>query len=157
MQLWPSRTTKGLNSVLEFKATKPVPSKGITKMVKIHSLDPDRWGTIASTICAIHCAITGITVSVLSVIGASSFQSPMLEWGFLGFALIFGTWAAVRGFSIHRSWTPPLVFGIGFCLLLGSHFIGNRSGLTELFSVLGGIGLVSFHYVNRLHMKSCNH
>ena len=129
--------------------------------VKSLSFDPDKYGTIASTICAIHCAITGVAVSVLSIIGFAYLQSPILEWGFLGFALVFGSWAAVRGFSIHKSWTPVIVFGLGFLLLAGSHIVDPKngsagsSGYAELFSVLGGICLISFHYINRRFMKTC--
>ncbi len=138
-----------------------LPGTGIKYVLKTSSLDPDRWGTIASTICAIHCAITGIAVSVLSIVGFTYLQSPILEWGFLGFALLFGGWAAVRGFSRHRSWTPIAIFVAGFVLLAGSHLVTQRradgvpTGLSELFSVLGGVCLVGFHYINRLHMKSC--
>ncbi|MBS1700618.1 MAG: MerC domain-containing protein [Armatimonadetes bacterium] len=129
--------------------------------MKTNSLDPDRLGTIASTICAIHCAITGIAVSVLSIIGFTMLQSPYLEWGFLGMALVFGCWAAWRGFAKHHSWMPVFIFLVGFVLLGGSHLVvahradGTPSGYAELFSVLGGVCLVSFHYINRLHMKSC--
>ena len=124
------------------------------------SLDPDRWGTIASFICAVHCAITGIAVSVLSIIGFTYLQSPILEWGFLGCALVFGGWAAVRGFSKHKSWYPILVFILGFVLLAGSHLVeprhraGGSSGFAELFSVIGGICLIGFHYLNRQYMKA---
>jgi len=129
--------------------------------VKPLSLDPDRWGTIASTICAIHCAVTGIAVSVLSIIGFTTLQSPILEWGFLGFALVFGGWAAVRGYSKHKSAFPILVFLLGFVLLAGSHIVepkshgGGSSGFAELFSVLGGVCLIGFHYLNRQFMKAC--
>jgi hypothetical protein len=130
--------------------------------VKSVSLDPDRLGTIASTICAIHCAITGIAVSVLSVIGFSALQSPILEWGFLGFALVFGGWAAVRGYAIHRSWALLAIFTLGIVLLGGSHLVSpskpgqGASGITELLSVIGGICLVGFHYLNRQFMKACD-
>lgn len=127
--------------------------------VRSSPLDPDRLGTIASTICAVHCAITGLAVSVLSVIGFATLQSPILEWGFLGLALIFGSWAAYRGYAIHKSWTPVAIFFIGLLLLVGSHLFDPRgtsglpSGFMELFSVLGGICLISFHYINRRRIK----
>lgn len=125
-------------------------------MVKSHSVDPDKLGTIASMICAIHCAITGVAVSVLSIIGFTTLQSPVLEWGFLGCALVFGCWAAARGYSIHKAWLPICVFLLGFFLLASSHFVSAGSaGIAELFSVLGGISLVGFHYVNRQFIKSC--
>lgn len=140
-----------------------MPSRGIKYMVKSISLDPDRLGTIASFLCAVHCAITGIAVSVLSVIGFTYLQSPLLEWGFLGFALVFGGWAVVRGYGIHKAFTPALIFVAGFLLLVVSHVVeprrpdGGSTGYAELLSVLGGICLISFHYFNRQFMKTCNH
>lgn len=128
--------------------------------MKTLSLDPDRLGTVASMVCAIHCAITGIAVSVLSVVGFTQLQSPFLEWTFLLLALTFGTWAATRGYAIHKSWAPIVIFGLGFCLLAGSHLVeprhitGGSAGLAELFSVIGGICLVGFHYLNRQFIKS---
>ena len=76
--------------------------------------------------------------------------------------MVFGSWAAVRGFASHKSWIPVLVFVLGFVLLVGSHIVepkranGIPSGYVELFSVLGGVCLVSFHYINRLYMKTCS-
>jgi hypothetical protein len=128
--------------------------------VKPLSLDPDRWGAIASMVCAVHCAITGIAVSVLSIVGFTYLQSPILEWGFLGMALVFGSWAAWRGYSIHKSPAPIFVFALGFILLAGSHIVeprhpsGGSSGFAELFSVIGGICLVGFHYLNRQFIKA---
>lgn len=119
------------------------------------SLDPDHWGTIASTICALHCAVTGVAVSVLSVVGFTYFQSPILEWGFLGMALGFGGWAAARGYAKHKSWMTLAVFAIGFFLLAGSHLFApshgssGHNGYAELLSVAGGLCLVGFHFLNR--------
>jgi hypothetical protein len=124
--------------------------------VKPLSLDPDRWGTIASTLCAVHCAITGIAVSVFSIIGFSAFQSPAIEWGFVTFALTFGCWAASRGFRIHHSWQPIAIFLVGFSLLVISRLVSpNRSsGFVELFSVFGGVSLIWFHALNQRLIKS---
>ncbi len=116
-------------------------------MLKASPLDPDRWGTIASTICAIHCAITGILVSVLSVLGFAFLRSPVLEWGFLGFALLFGMWAAVRGYQRHKQAVPLLVFVMGIGLLIGSHLVVPLSA--------GGISLIVFHAMNKQAMNRC--
>ncbi len=124
------------------------------------SLDPDHWGTIASTVCAVHCAVTGVAVSVLSVVGFTYLQSPILEWGFLGTAMVFGGWAAVRGYSKHNSWKPIAVFLTGFLLLAGSHMfapshgVGGNNGMAESLSVIGGLCLVGFHYLNRRFIKA---
>jgi MerC mercury resistance protein len=123
--------------------------------VKLLSLDPDRLGTIASTVCAIHCAVTGIAVSVLSLVGFRYLQSPFLEWVLLGLALLFGSWAAARGYGIHKQRVPIVIFGLGLLLLFGSHLVwpghgtDNSKGFSELFSVIGGVCLVGFHYLNR--------
>ena len=137
-----------------------VPYWGIIRIVKPISLDPDRLGTVASMACAIHCAITGVAVSVMSIVGFTYFQSPVLEWGFLGTALIFGSWAATRGYAIHKSVVPIMTFGFGFLVLAGSHFVdphhgsSGSAGFAELFSVIGGICLVGFHYLNRQFIKA---
>lgn len=132
-------------------------------MVKFNA---DKAGAIASFICAIHCAAVGLAVGVLPLIGLSFLHEPWLEITFYVMAVFFGVWAAVRGWRLHRSWWPALLFGCGLSMVGFGHWaaegIGEHSPLEtvgHIISMVGGLTLVTFHILNarmtRSHACSC--
>jgi len=54
-------------------------------------LNLDRIGAIASTICAVHCLLTGVAFGLLSVFGLGFIGSPEAEAGFIAFAVGVGS------------------------------------------------------------------
>ncbi|MGC8035329.1 MerC family mercury resistance protein, partial [Salmonella enterica] len=48
------------------------------------TFDYDRVGAYASTLCAIHCLITGVGLGLLSVMGLQFFGSAWVESLFIG-------------------------------------------------------------------------
>ncbi len=137
------------------------------------SLDWDRWGAVASFVCAIHCGLVGFALSILPIIGMSFLANPGVDIAFFSFAVLFGVLAVNRGYRKHGSKTPIAVFFIGITLILVSHFvIGHREigedhlhsllGLKfprtfellgTIMAVMGGLSLVIFHFLNHRLMK----
>lgn len=124
----------------------------------------DKVGAVASAICAVHCALTGLALSLLSVVGLGFLGSTASEVGFIGFALVVGLWAIVHGLRKHHSPIPAAVFVLGLGCLSLSHFAfphthGSTSHPASLgstiFAVLGGLSLVSFHALNLRYQKAC--
>ena len=135
----------------------------------------DKLGVFASTVCAVHCILSGFFMGLLSVLGATGFASSRVELGFLFSALILGLWAAISGFRKHHSWLPGSLFSFGMgmilwrtividqhslaCMFEAHHHIHNPTPLSVSASVIGGTALVMFHIINikLIHAKTCTH
>jgi MerC mercury resistance protein len=123
--------------------------------------DADRAGAIASFLCAIHCASVGLLVSVLPLIGLSFLHDPRVEVGFYSTAILLGIWATVRGWKLHKSLWPGVLFGAGLSVVGFGHWMaGNRpegsalETVGHLLSACGGLTLVAFHVLNARLTKS---
>lgn len=123
--------------------------------------DADKAGAIASFLCAIHCAAVGLLVSVLPLIGLAFLHEPWVEVSFYTMAVVFGVWATIRGWRLHRSVWPGVMFGIGLSLVGFGHWASFGSAehstvetLGHLVSAAGGLTLVGFHVLNARLTKS---
>ena len=124
-----------------------------------HSTKLDRVGAYASTLCAVHCAITGVAFGLLSVGWLAFLHNPWLEGSFLGIALVVGVLAAWHGHRKHGSLRPAGIFVLGLTLIVVGHFAfanHEESMLSALMSAGGGMCLVFFHILNQ-RMGSCQH
>jgi hypothetical protein len=110
----------------------------------------ERVGAWASAICAVHCALTGIALGLLSVAGFGFMNSPWVEMLFLGIAISIGSWALYHGHKRHKSMVPSIIFVSGLALIGASHFIFEHGSLGgTVTAVLGGFTLVAFNLVNQ--------
>ncbi len=116
--------------------------------------DVDRIGMIASTLCAIHCAVVPILLTSLPLIGLGFLASRWFEWGMIGFALVVGIGSlAYSFFNTHRRLIPLILFLFGFLYVVGGHLLLH--GWKEAVVVpLGGLTIVAAHFVNRRYI--CN-
>ena len=129
----------------------------------------DKVGACASAICAVHCALTGVALGLLSVMGLGFLGNTLVDVIFIGIAAFVGILAVRHGINKHNSYVPALFFVVGLVCILTGHFaFGHdhsalgKNGYSTLLNVLGGVCLVLFHYVNwRLqkahHSCSCAH
>lgn len=121
-------------------------------------LSADRVGTLLGTACAVHCALSGLALASLSVLGAAFWADERLEIGFIGLTLSVGSFAALRGFRRHRSWRPAVLFVTAIALVISAHLMGHAQEdvvlrtLTTIMAVGGALTLVLFH---RLNARMC--
>jgi hypothetical protein len=130
-------------------------------------IDVDKLGQIAGTVCAVHCLLTGLALGLLSVVGLGFFGSETSEALFVGTAGVLGTWAVVHGVKKHHSWIPSSFFVGGLVSIVISHFVFGHAHSASLatatptsiastvFSVLGGLSLVTFHVLNQRFAHRC--
>lgn len=122
--------------------------------------DADKMGGVASFLCAVHCALSGLAVSVLPLIGLSFLHEPWVEVTFYGTAVLLGVWAAVRGWRLHKSVWPAVCFAFGLGLVAYAHWgMPHEEGspleaVGHGLSAIGGIVLVGFHILNARLTKS---
>lgn len=109
----------------------------------------DQLGSVASLACAVHCALTGLALGVLSSAGLGFVGSHSLELFFIGSTIALGIWAFITGFRTHRQWQPALFFGCGLAMI----YLAHATEPGWIFSVFGGAFLIIFHWVNQKMMR----
>lgn len=119
----------------------------------------DRVGACVSTLCAVHCLLTGLAMGILAVAGLEFLGNPWVEATFIILALSVGTWAMLHGIRRHHSYIPSMVFVTGLAMIVGSHFAGHDSASRPwgtVLAVCGGLSIASFHLLNqRLQHRNC--
>jgi hypothetical protein len=136
----------------------------------------DRAGTTASFLCAIHCALMPVAVTILPVFGLGFIAHEAVEWMLIGLSASLGIISLMMGYRAHRSYHALLVLGMGVGLLcLGrlshppvctanhdhathithSHEPAHGRGLSVTLLVLGGLTVAGAHMINRHLCHSC--
>lgn len=114
----------------------------------------DRLGTIASSVCALHCALCAFAPALLALSGLGVLVSHEAEWGFTFIASILAIAAAVKGYCPCGSWKGPAMLLTGVLVLFVARFnevLGT--GIPEVFiTVAGGSILVGGHIAN---LRAC--
>jgi hypothetical protein len=144
----------------------------------------DKVGTLASFLCAIHCAIMPLVITLLPLLGLSFLASEPVEWALLLLSAGFGTASVCLGFKEHRSRKVFAVLGIGIMLLVAgrivhhipfgaleavdAHHNHNHAhgletdhagkgafGPSVILMVLGGFTMMGAHILNQMLCRSC--
>lgn len=120
-------------------------------------INMDRIGSWASAICAVHCLLTGVALGALSIMGLGFLASTGAEIAFFATAIVVGSFAIVGGYRRHGSVVPGLIFAAGVASLLFAHLRtgSGHSAVETVFSVLGGLTLVAFHFANQRMRRKC--
>lgn len=135
-------------------------------VIRTERINLDKLGACASAICAVHCLLTGIALGLLSVAGLGFMGSIWADVAFLGVAVVVGSFAVRHGIRSHHSYGPAAIFALGLLMICLGHFVFRHSHeagvredgvshtLSTVFSVLGGLSLVGFHWLNLRLQKS---
>ena len=136
-----------------------------TSALNVNKLD--RAGAMASFLCAIHCAVMPLVVTLLPLLGLSFLASEPVEWGLLAAAAVLGSWSLCLGFRQHRSRLVFMVLGVALALLvagrifhqphLGGHPLHEHHyGVWgPVLMVLGGLTMMSAHLLNHWLCHTC--
>jgi hypothetical protein len=115
----------------------------------------DNAGMTASVLCAIHCAIVPILITVLPLAGLGFLANPLVEWSMIVFALVIGTYAI--GFSFvrtHRKPLPAVLLIAGFLVIIAGHLFA-RGWHEALVVPIGGLLIATAHFFNYRYNASC--
>ena len=122
-------------------------------------------GSIASLICAVHCALTPFALLALPIIAAHSwdgldlalggFWADTTEWVFLGVIGLLAGFGLLATYPRHRDIRPALITGSGLVLFTISHlWMESGSGHEILLDILGATLIAWAGFWNR---RLCHH
>jgi len=123
------------------------------------TLDLDRVGAVASSVCAVHCAAIPILLGLGAAGAVSWLDHGAVEWGLVGLAAVVGTVSAWRGYRVHGNWPVAVVLATAALSLVALTWSrhdehAHEGDLKWVFPVLGLVIAVS-HVVNRRLCRSC--
>lgn len=87
-------------------------------------------------LCAIHCALTPVVVSLMPAAGLHWLEHPLLEFGLLGITVSLLAPRLAAGWSATRDLRPIGFAATGVLLLLAG--VAATSTLIEIFAGVGG-------------------
>ena len=148
--------------------------------------DLDRWGAILGFICAIHCALTPLSMVLIPIFGLGALWTTQGEFILLSIAFLLTLPSAWGAWKRDQDLKVILGFVIAWALLTASFMFKEAHGLEDLaahttsstghshehlhehstvsivFAVLGGLGLMLAHLLNlkarrSAHSKCCSH
>jgi hypothetical protein len=124
---------------------------------KRKNMDMDTAGTAASLLCAIHCALMPLVVTLLPLVGLGFLASEGVEWTLLALSAVLGCTSLCFGYRTHRRRTALAVLATGLALLAMGRLCEERGidhqGLALV--VLGGSTVAASHILNRRLCTAC--
>lgn len=122
-------------------------------------------GSIASLICAVHCAVTPLALLALPVIAAHSwdgldgilgvFWAETTEWVFLGVIAILAGFGVLATYPRHWDFRPTILTVLGLFVLTVSHLWVEAGSGKEIFLDVLGASLIAWAgFWNR---RLCHH
>ncbi len=119
----------------------------------------DKWGTIASLACVVHCIATPILFSVFAV-AAQIVPTEQHTHRVLAVPVcLLGLFAMRSGFKRHARLAPTLLMIVGLSLILATAWWGDKipshwaeAGIT----ITGSIFMIAAHRMNHVLCKSCS-
>jgi hypothetical protein len=111
----------------------------------------DRFGAIASSLCAIHCMVLPFVLALLPALGLSFLADHGFERCFVAFASVLASWSLLSSYRRHRRPQPLWLLLPGLTLLWSGAFVVDEHYGLAIHAVLvamGGALLASAHLTN---------
>ena len=83
----------------------------------------DKFGIVASSLCALHCAVCAFLPAIFGIIGLDLLSTQESEWAFTFIAIAFATGALMWSRRGHRSNMVAGTLAAGIIFLLASRFL----------------------------------
>lgn len=135
-------------------------------VVRFFETPMDAGGAIASLLCSVHCAASGLWLAITPLVGIGLHIHFLWDAVFYALALFFGYKALRGGYRRHGNHYPWLLFALGIILLgvvnaehaieavAGHAHEGEHSLLSSAIAVSGGLLVASSHWANAVLRRS---
>ena len=107
----------------------------------------DRTGVFLSGLCALHCVLGIVLVSVLGL-GGQALLAPAIHEVGLALAVLVGAATLGLGVLRHRQAGPLIIGGLGIVLMTAALGVGH--GLPEAVLTVAGVSLVATAHIRNL-------
>jgi hypothetical protein len=117
----------------------------------------DAGGVATSVLCALHCALMPIIVTVLPVIGLGFLASEAVEWGLITLSALLGISSLCLGYREHRSHQALGILAVGLGSLATGCIVEHRE-LAQVgvpLVVVGGFLIAASHGLNHWLCRMC--
>ena len=111
----------------------------------------DRVGVLLSGLCALHCVLGLVLVTVLGL-GGELLLAPAIHRFGLAVALVVGLASLGLGVRRHGRRGPLALGACGLALMGGALLVGH--GVAEALLTIAGVALVAFAHIRNLHHAS---
>lgn len=113
----------------------------------------DFFGFLNSFLCAIHCAIFPLLISVGLLESLFWIEHFWLEMTFLFLSIFFASLSLIKSFKVHKRTEALLMVLLGLvCLFIGLNL--EHSIVQTIMMTLGGIIIATAHIVNFFFSRS---
>lgn len=106
----------------------------------------DFAGMVASAICAVHCAIVPVLITVGSLSGGHWLHNHAFDYFFIALGLVVAGFALIRARAKHGNSTPIIIAALGFATLIGAQL--DHGIMHSVLGVTGGLLIIVSHYYN---------
>ncbi len=122
---------------------------------RFFGLNLDFLGFSASLICAIHCALLPLILSLGALSGLSWLGSHAFDIVFIIISVIIASWSLFSSYLNHHRKTNALwVVLLGFMVIIASRMVGHEA--SHILMGAGGFIIALAHYVNWRMLTNCN-
>lgn len=108
----------------------------------------DRLGVLLSGLCAAHCLLGLVLVSLLGL-GGGAMLSPAIHQAGLGLAIVIGAISLGFGVMRHGRAGPLWIGAAGIALMAAA--IASGHGASEAVLTIAGVVLVGVAHIRNLH------
>ena len=114
-------------------------------------------GGAASLLCAVHCALMPMLVTLLPLVGLGFVATEPVEWALVGMSFALGVWSLRLGFREHGKRRALAILAVGLALLVLGRVSEAREWGTWGVPVLvvGGCVVALSHAVNGRLCRTC--
>jgi len=122
-------------------------------MKQFISANIDFFGFLNSFLCAIHCAIFPLLISLGLLESLFWIEHFWLEMVFLFFSIFFASLSLIKSYKSHKRVEALLMVALGLgCLFVGLNL--GHSVIQTVIMTMGGVIIASAHIVNFFFNRS---
>jgi hypothetical protein len=116
--------------------------KGIRERINL-----DMLGISASVLCAVHCSLLPVLLTVGALGGLSWLRHPLVEVVFIMLSLLLAFFSLLPSWrKAHGRLEPILLMLAGFACIVLSRLLGE--GLEPALMTIGGLTIAAAHLLN---------